>query len=315
MPRPPAQWTQEELEADRKIAAAEFNRRRREERQVIDEAIKLHAPEYRSDAVALLEATNNLREITGESLSKRHVMRAARFSAIPFISDDDLDTLTGAKLKSWMGQKTDKGKTPSDEDLAAAAEIFTQALDTSRAPWVPEDRDPTPLEIEVFLGATVAVRLNSRLSTLRRNSGSKRQEEAVRKAIQAAGYQMVSPPQRLTDIETDMEPATYASAPRSLSNASVDVPIRLKVSHSTGLSFLALEAKDSNSEVNSRKRLIEVMEKADTWNGSGLPFQFRTGAVLSGVLGLDRLLEAQRKGVLIFWEHRLQDLTDFLQGL
>ena len=64
--------------------------------------------------------------------------------------------------------------------------------------------------------------------------------------------------------------------------------------------------------MNSRKRLIEVMDKATAWNSAGLPYEFRTGAVVSGVLPLHRLVEAQDRGVWLFWEHRLEDLTALL---
>lgn len=109
-----------------------------------------------------------------------------------------------------------------------------------------------------------------------------------------------------------MPEGTYSPRARLLAGASVDVPIRLKGGHPTGLTFIALEAKDTNSAVNSRKRLIEVMEKATAWNSAGLPYEFRTGAVVSGVLPLHRLVEAQDRGVWLFWEHRLEDLTALL---
>ena len=54
------------------------------------------------------------------------------------------------------------------------------------------------------------------------------------------------------------------------------------------------------------------MEKATAWNSAGLPYEFRTAAVVSGVLPLHRLVEAQDRGVWLFWEHRLEDLTALL---
>ena len=54
------------------------------------------------------------------------------------------------------------------------------------------------------------------------------------------------------------------------------------------------------------------MSKAATWNASGLPYQIRTAAVLSGSFSVPRLEEAQSQGVMLFWEHRLSDLVGFL---
>ena len=313
MPRPPQRWTEQELQADAKVSTDVFVSRRKAERAQREQAITEHAPEYRRDFLELLAATNDLRAITGASLQDRRLLRAARFVAIPFISDDDLDSLTGANLKGWMQQTTERGQRPSEEDFDAAAEMITQQVDPYRAPWIAKDRPPTKAEIERFLTGSITVRLNSRLGSLRRSEAAARQEQAVRDALAAAGYaEFKGKSKTLVDPQTEMPEGTYSPKARLLAGASVDVPIRLKMGHPTGLTFIALEAKDTNSAVNSRKRLIEVMDKATAWNSAGLPYEFRTGAVVSGVLPLHRLVEAQDRGVWLFWEHRLEDLTALL---
>lgn len=313
MPRPSQRWTEQELEADARASADAFVARRKSERTRREHAIAEHAPEYGQDFIDLLAATDDLRQITGASLRERRLLRAARFVAIPFISDDDLDSLTGASLKGWMQQTTDRGRLPSNDDLAAAAEVIARQLDPFRAPWVSDDRSPTPEEMGRFLAGSVTLRLNSRLGSLRRSEAAARQEQAVRDALVAAGYvEFRGTSKTLADPRTEMPPGTYSPRPRILGSASVDVPIRLAEGHPTGLTFIALEAKDTNSAVNSRKRLIEVMDKATAWNSAGLPYEFRTAAVVSGVLPLHRLVEAQDRGVWLFWEHRLEDLTALL---
>jgi hypothetical protein len=314
MPRPPQRWTEDELEADAKVSSDIFVARRKAERAQREQVIAQHVPEYRRDLLDLLAATNDLREITGASLRDRRLLRAARFVAIPFISDDDLDSLTGASLKGWMQQRTERGRRPSAEDFDAAAEVIAQQVDPYRAPWIAKDRAPTKTEVDRFISATITLRLNSRLSSLRRSQAAARQEQAVRNALAAAGYTEFKTKSRtLTDPRTEMPEGTYSATARLLAGASVDIPIRMKAAHPTGLAFIALEAKDTNSAVNSRKRLIEVMDKATAWNNAGLPYEFRTGAVLSGVLPLHRLVEAQDRGVWLFWEHRLEDLTALLE--
>jgi XamI restriction endonuclease len=315
MPKPPQRWTDDELEADAKASTEIFVTRRKAERARREQAIAEHAPEYRQDFLDLLAATNNLREISGASLQDRQLLRAARFVAIPFISDDDLDSLTGANLKGWMQQTTGRGRRPSDEDFDAAAEVIAQQLDPYRTPWIAKDRAPTKAEVERYVAASITLRLNSRLGSLRRSEAAARQEQAVRDALAAAGYsEFKGKGKTLTDPQKEMPEGTYSPRARLLAGASVDVPIRLKGGHPTGLTFIALEAKDTNSAVNSRKRLIEVMDKATAWNAAGLPYEFRTGAVVSGVLPLHRLVEAQDRGVWLFWEHRLEDLTTLLAG-
>lgn len=315
MPRPPQRWTEQELETDARASTEIFVARRKAERARREQAIAEHAPEYRRDFLDLLAATNDLRDTTGESLQARPLLRAARFVAIPFISDDDLDSLTGANLKGWMQQTTERGRRPSDDDFDAAAEVIAQQVDPYRTPWIAKDRAPTKAEVERFVAASTTLRLNSRLGSLRRSEAAARQEQAVRDALAAAGYsEFKGRSMTLTDPQTEMPEGTYSPRARLLAGASVDVPIRLKDGHPTGLTFIALEAKDTNSAVNSRKRLIEVMDKATAWNAAGLPYEFRSGAVVSGVLPLHRLVEAQDRGVWLFWEHRLEDLTALLGG-
>jgi hypothetical protein len=315
MPRPPQRWTESELKTDAAASTQIFVARRKAERVQREQAIAEHAPEYRQDFLDLLGATNDLRDITGTSLQDRRLLRAARFVAIPFISDDDLDSLTGANLKGWMQQTTERGRRPSDDDFDAAAEVIAQQVDPYRTPWIAKDRAPTKTEVERFVAASITLRLNSRLGSLRRSEAAARQEQAVRDALAAAGYsEFKGKSNTLTDPQAEMPEGTYSPRARVLAGASVDVPIRLKGGHPTGLTFIALEAKDTNSAVNSRKRLIEVMDKATAWNAAGLPYEFRTGAVVSGVLPLHRLVEAQDRGVWLFWEHRLDDLTSLLSG-
>ena len=123
----------------------------------------------------------------------------------------------------------------------------------------------------------------------------------------------VTPPATLTDPIKEMKAGSYATASRRLAATNMDIPVRLKDGHGTGLLFLALEAKVSNSALNSRKRLLEVGRKRERWDASGKLYRFRTGAVIAGVYDVRRLVEAQDAGVFLFWEHRLSDLTTFLR--
>jgi len=94
-----------------------------------------------------------------------------------------------------------------------------------------------------------------------------------------------------------------------LAGSKCDVAVRL---HDGRL--LALEAKVSNSELNSIKRLIrETGGKARVWDRA-FGEQVVTGAVLSGVFKLRHLIDAQDKhGLAIFWEHDLSPLSEFVQ--
>lgn len=314
MPRPPQAWTRDELARDaatsRRLFVDERLAALERERDTYAEAVATYSKHVR----ALLDATVGLRHLDGQALRDRARIGIAQYLAIPPISDDDLDTLTDSCFGRWKKQKTDRGIRPTEPAFDAAASIVSERLDYRRTPWVDEEREPTPPEREAFVHWAASIPAMGKLATARRMESASRQEEAARQAARSAGYKPVSPPGLLTDPIGEMEPASYAIASRKLSGTNMDIPIRLTGDHPTGLTFLALEAKVSNSSLNSVKRLRDVKVKRETWDASGQLYRFRTGAVLAGVFDVDRVIEAQDAGVLIFWEHRLQDLTDFLGG-
>ncbi len=314
MPRPPDSWTEKELEGD----AAEARRRFvLERRSALAREQKTYAQwlvEYTSAVRRLLGASNDLRDLVASALTERELLNLARYLAVPPISLDDLDTLTDACFGLWVGQKTERGTRPTDEEFASAAELISERIDHGRAPWLALGRSPTEIERENFANWMASIPAMNRLTTIRRGERSRQQEDLTRAAAKAAGYRPAISPGTLTDPVKDMYPGTYSQKSRRLLGTNMDVPIRLKANHATGQVFIAVECKVSNSSLNSRKRLLEIRSKRETWDSSGLPHRFRTAAVLTGVFDVGRLIETQDTGVLIFWEHRLQDLTEFLQA-
>jgi XamI restriction endonuclease len=313
-PPPPGVWSASELHADAKEAKRLFVAERlaalTTERTTY---LNAHA-EYAQTVHGLLTATKDLRQITGSALEDRARLDLARKLAVPPISLDDLDTLTDSVFGNWVGQTTNRGMRPTGESFDQAARIIAERIDRDRAPWLATHRAPTTAERTTFIEWAAAGPAAGRITTLRRNEASARQEQATRAAANAASYTPVKPPGTLTDPIKQLPPASYASASRKLNGTNMDVPIRLKTGHPTGLLFLAVECKVSNSSLNSRKRLIEVGRKREIWDSSGQLYQFRTAAILSGVFSVERLLEAQEGGVLLFWEHRLTDLTAYLRA-
>jgi hypothetical protein len=313
MPRPPQHWSRAELEKDAATARKLFVKERRQALSA-ERALYLGAlAEYSDDVVALLGASGDLLNPKPDVLRQRRLLDIARYTLPPPISLDDLDTLTDSSFGAWVKQTTDRGQKPTSKAFRDAAKIIGERIDGQRAPWIAAKRVPTKQEREIFVKATASVRAMRKVETERRMERSKLQEERARAAIQKAKYEGVETPGTLRDPIYQMPSASYALKSRRLNATNMDIPVRLKANHGTGLLFLALEAKVSNSTINSRKRLVEVSRKRERWDSSGALYQFRTGAVLAGVYDVERLLEAQESGVLIFWEHRLKDLTDFLK--
>lgn len=312
MPRPPGSWTLEELHEDAAEARRRFVKERRaalvRERDLYSDWLA----RYTAVGEKLLAETEDLRALAGPALEDREFLEFARYLAVPPISLDDLDTLTDSCFGKWVKQKTNRGIRPEPEAFAAAAAIISERLDAARAKWLGEGTEPSVEERKAFAIGVASIPATSRLTTQRRSERSGKQEELTREAIEAAGYLGAKPPGTLKDPVADMEPGTFSLNSRKLKGTNMDVPVRLEEGHATGQLFLAIECKVSNSSLNSRKRLLEVNGKREKWDSSGLPHRFRTAAVLAGVFDVARLVEVQDDGVLIFWEHRLEDLTAFL---
>jgi hypothetical protein len=311
--RPPGSWTEAELRRDAEDARRRFVKERRAALKRERREYAGWTAEFAAVARGLLAASDDLRALDARVLEDREFLNLARYLAVPPISIDDLDTLTDSCFGSWVKQKTDRGGSPAKREFAAAARIIAERLDHDRAPWLGRGRRPTKAEREAFIRWMASIPATSKLTTKRRGERSGIQEELTRAAVEAAGYEPVTPPGVLRSPIKEMDPASYSEKSRRLAKANMDVPVRLKKNHATGQLFLAVECKVSNSTLNSRKRLLEVDSKRQVWDASGVRHRFRTAAVLAGVFDVARLVEAQEVGILIFWEHRLKDLTAFLR--
>jgi hypothetical protein len=76
---------------------------------------------------------------------------------------------------------------------------------------------------------------------------------------------------------------------------------------------MAIECKVSNSAVNSVKRLNnDAAAKAEAWLKDFGTVQVVPSAVLSGVYKLHNLVDAQARGMALFWAHDLDALTGWI---
>jgi hypothetical protein len=79
--------------------------------------------------------------------------------------------------------------------------------------------------------------------------------------------------------------------------------------------FLAIECKVSNSATNSVKRLNnDAAAKAEAWRDDFGRVQVVPAAVLSGVYKLHNLVDAQQRGLTLFWEHDLASLVRWINA-
>jgi hypothetical protein len=292
---PPPAWSDAELLAARDSSEARARALRQEAGpRAFGDTYRHLEPRVRRG----FRLSNNLRQISGDVFRvDPDIWQMFRYVCAPPVSQEDFWTLVG-------GPKFRRVPADFADDAALA---IVDVVDPVRFPWVGDERDPTPHELDAAVLATTCLWAAQDLGTQRRSESSKRQEAAVGAALRGAGLTLDESrtPVRFAD---GMTRGTYSSE-RLLAGAKCDVPARL---HDGRL--LAIECKVSNGPKNGWKRVNrEVGGKAQTWRAE-FGNQVLTAAVLDGVFDLASLKTARDGGVLVFWEHDLDPLVAFVRA-
>lgn len=255
----------------------------------------------------LLESTVDLAHLPDQVLDimmNRDLRSAFRYLAGPPISEDDLKTLVDTDSLSPTRLQGDS------ELVRRILETVRDALDRRRFPWYFEGRDPRPEERDAAVLASAALAAMRGVETRRRNQGKLAQEAAVRQALLDKDFAEVQLP--------NASAPTLAQAPRPRQFSREAMLAGRKADLIVGLwdhRVMPIECKVSNSSLNSIKRLNnDASAKAESWIRDLGEIQIVPVAVLSGVYGLHSLDDAQRRGLSLFWAHRLTDLTDWIDS-
>lgn len=295
----PKLWEADQLDRDISTAREDFRQER------YNESAELYPgffEKVQANIEDLLEHTldlASLSETAEEVLKKANLTEALRYMAAPPISTDDLKTLVDAPSTKRFSEK----------DVAKRiVETIRATLDKQRFPWVMEEREPEADEKKAAIIASAALMATRQIETYRRNQAKKMQEAKVKAALNAHGFKEV--PSRLIRLAEDApglgeycgESKLGPKDPRK-----ADIIVRLWDKR-----IMPIECKVSNSATNSVKRLNnDAAAKATFWRGGFGEFVV-PAAVICGVFKRLNVEAAQRAGLMIFWSHRLSDLTDFI---
>lgn len=299
--RPPPVWTDEQLRAELARATAVFREERMREPL---EAYLDQFEDYRDAFDELLEETVDLTllaEKAVEVLTNPKWLEAVRYLAGPPISLDDLKTLAGASVAIK--------RLKADPALARRIiETVLLGLDRQRFPWLApgEVRAATETERASAVLASAALIASQRVATMRRNEGKTAQEEKVKAALVGAGFNAVAP---RTARTLDEAPGLGEFCGESvLGTRKADLLVRLWDHR-----VMPVECKVSNSSTNSIKRLNnDAAVKAHGWRTDFGSVGVVPVAVLSGVYKLRNLLDAQARGLTIFWAHDLAAMLTWI---
>lgn len=294
----PTLWLPDQLDTDIKTAIDIFRNDR------FEESAELYPEKFeeaRDSIETLLEQTvdlSMLAETARDILSNTSLVDALRYIAAPPISNDDLLVLVDV---------TSNIKFKDPEVAARVIETIRTTLDRRRFPWLLEDRSPSEEERHAAIIASAALMASRRIETWRRTQAKVIQEAAVVAALKAHEFTEVSIPGK--KIRTPLEapkPGEFCGEV-TLGSRKADIVATLWDSR-----IIAIECKVSNSYLNSVKRINnDAATKATTWAKEFGDFVVPT-ALISGVFKRLNIVNAQKKGLMIVWAHRLSDLTDFI---
>ncbi|HIE4033549.1 TPA: XamI family restriction endonuclease [Pseudomonas aeruginosa] len=136
--------------------------------------------------------------------------------------------------------------------------------------------------------------------------GKEQQEAMVKEALKGLGFTEV-PSRKIPNISHAPNAGEFCGE-SVLGNRKGDIIVRLWDQR-----LMPIECKVSNSSTNSVKRLNnDAAVKASSWKVDFGLRQVVPSAVLGGVYKLHNLLDAQSRGLTIFWAHDLTPLTDWI---
>ncbi|PZU56358.1 MAG: XamI family restriction endonuclease [Sphingobium sp.] len=296
----PPHWTSEQLEVDRAKASAAFTKERLEE--PLEDYLEAFDV-YQGYVEELLEATVDLSDLDTPALDvlgDPRLLEAFRYLAAPPISADDYKVL--ADVRSFSRSQLDRSPAAVQRLLG----VVRQVLDRRRFAWVVEGRAPTEAERSAAVMASAALMAASRTQTGRRTKGKDQQEGAVKAALRELGFTEVTS-RSIPNISHAPAAGEFCGESR-LGTRKGDIIVRLWDQR-----VMPIECKVSNSSTNSVKRLNnDAAVKAASWKVDFGLRQVVPTAMLSGVYKLHNLIDAQDRGLTIFWAHDLQAMTDWI---
>lgn len=299
----PRRWNEAQLKKQAKLSEDLFRTGRLE----ASEAWAINYKAAREKFERLLEILQDLdpEHIHDTNLAKVYSEKlgeALRYLAGPPISDDDLQTI--ADVASLA-------PTALSKDLEALRKVYgviKRVIDPYRFPWFGSGKPPSRPQREMAILASAVLLAAQRVATQRRNDGKAQQETRVQEYLTSIGMTQVRPV-AITTIVRGPSGGQFC-AECKLGTRKADIVVRLPDTR-----VMAIECKVSNSVLNSVKRVNnDAAAKAEAWLARFGTDQVVPAAMLSGVFGVNNLMQAQERGLSLFWAHDLARLGAFVRS-
>lgn len=296
----PPRWPVDTLQAEQVHATALFRNERMAEPL---ERYTTLLRKYEGDWARLLAATNDLRDLlTGgpTGLNDGRLLDALRYAAGPPISLDDL------KVVGDVSSVAPRTLQTQPHLATRLLETILLGLDGRRFPWIGDQRAPSDTERQTAILASAVLMATQRVATNRRSEGKAAQEARVRDVLRTGSFAEV-PTRKVSSIAQAPRPGEFCGE-CDFGSRKADIVVGLWDGR-----VLPIECKVSNSATNSIKRLNnDAAIKAETWRKEFGELQVVPTAVLSGVYSMRSLETAQRRGLTLFWAHRLEQMMEWI---
>lgn len=297
-------WTGNQIVRDAEIAREDFRRRRMGEplQKYLEAFARLEKASARIiGGLGALLATPVNQTLLAEAVRDRDLLTALRYIGAPPISADDLETLSGDTLTATRIRE--------DKTFAAAVrDVLATVLDPKRFPWIEGGRKPSVAERRAAILASTVLASSQEVQTRRRSDEKQVVEGLVKGVLIGLDFVERTPPRG------GIQRLRAANVPRpgefmpgcTLGSNNADFVIGLWDDR-----LLVIEAKGSNSAINSRKRLnMEAVQKARAWAEFGRDVV--SAAAIRGVFNPVEVKRAQETPLVIFWAHRMGDLKKLI---
>jgi len=299
----PPVWTKQQFHDDVALAIASFRQMRIGEPLSIWNRVFLERRKMVEHVLLALSFKEprlvHSREIA--ALYREKLGDVLRYLAAPPISLDDLKILTESTLSNRALAVPHQAR--------AVLRVLLATLDPTRFPWVKEGRRPTDQEWEAAVLATSALMASQGVATLRRKTGKNEQEQAVKDYLSSVLHLTEVAPRKIQTLHDAPEFGSFCGE-SEVRGEKADVVVTLFDGR-----LLLIECKVSNSALNSVKRVVhEAGGKAAEWTKQLGAGQVVPAATLTGVFNARNLVQAQAKGLTLFWAHRLSDMGDFINA-
>ena len=301
MKRPPT-WNEGQLEAARELAESHF----RDGRQT--EPLELYLElfdNYQGVVEEVMEQTvdlSRLRNVALDLVEDDRKLEVLRYLSGPPVSADDLKVLLQAKSLAAIRFK-------EEPELVDRLIGFVQDWhDRRRFPWLSEEWEPEEHDRKAAILATSVLLAMRRLETMRRSQAKNIQERFVAMQLRRSDFEQVKT--RAVNTLNDAPKAGEFCCESLFGSRKADFVIGLLDGRT-----MALECKVSNSATNSIKRLNnDAAVKATVWRSDFGSVQVVSAAVLGGVYAIRNLIEAQKRGLTLFWAHDLESMIDWIRS-